>query len=432
MLAKATRRAIASAVGAAACIFAMSTVGVGGASAAALKPSVSLGGSMTGTLTVLNWQAGPFPLGKGFKILDDNFMKAHPGVKIVDTGMPFPTWETTFRTAFTTHTGDVFFMLAPAYLREFAPDLLPLNPYITNAQKKLLGWSSVNVGSPSMIYGLPYNTDSQMFFYNKVIFKDAHLAGPPSTFTQFLADCKVLKAAGYTPFGGGAINGGRNLFGVLWPYLNSSADAVALGDGSLKWTDPKVKAVMDLIVDMQNAGCLSPAYPATNDSTTAVAQWQANKVGMLEGDMSYEPLLLNPNNTGFFRLNSVNGKPMAFIPLGTSIGWGISRWSSHTKLAYEYISYLTSAAAEQIRLNVDGIGPTNPAVSVSKARIDIQWCFNYVKTHPNIPTGTIWTSDVLTVLQGQLDNQIAAVLTKSETVDQALQTMETDAESAGV
>ena len=79
--------------------------------------SSSLGGSMTGTLTVDNWQAGPFPLGKGFKILDVDFMKSHPGVKIVDTGMPFPSWgKTTFRTAFTTHSGDVFFMLAPAYL----------------------------------------------------------------------------------------------------------------------------------------------------------------------------------------------------------------------------------------------------------------------------------------------------------------------------
>ena len=78
-----------------------------------------------------------------------------------------------------------------------------------------------------------------------------------------------------------------NLFGELWPSINTYSEAVALGDGALKWTDPKVKAVMNLIVDMQNAGCFSPAYPATNDSTTAIAQWQAGKVGMLEGDMSY-------------------------------------------------------------------------------------------------------------------------------------------------
>ena len=73
---------------------------------------------------------------------------------------------------------------------------------------------------------------------------------------------------------------------------------------------------------------------------------------------------------------------MKYIPMGTSIGWAISKWSKHQKLAYEYISYLTSAAAEQTRLNVDGIGPTNPAVNVSKARIDIQWCYNFVKMHP--------------------------------------------------
>lgn len=411
----------------------VSAVGLSGSSTAVAAMDHQLGGAMTGTLTVYNWQAGSFPLGKAFKTLDANFEKMHPGVKVVDSGMPFNTWETTFRTAFTTHTGDVFFMLAPAYLREFSSDVLPLNSYVTTAQKKdLLGWNAVTVGSPAKIYGLPYNTDSQMFFYNKAVFKAAHIAGPPGTFAQFLGDCKTLKAAGYTPLGGGAINGGRNLFGLLWSSLNTEAEARALGAGDLKWTDPKVKAVMELIVDMQKAGCFSPAYPATNDSTTAVAQWQAGKVGMIEAFMSYEPLLLNAKNTGFFELSSVNGKSRAFIPFGTSVGWSISRFSSHQKLAWEYISYITSAAAEQVRLDVDAIGPTNTGVNLNKSRIDMKFAYNYVAEHSHIPTGTVWTSNVLTVLQGQLDSQIAAVLTKSETVDQALQEMQSDAEGAGV
>jgi raffinose/stachyose/melibiose transport system substrate-binding protein len=55
-------------------------------------------------------------------------------------------------------------------------------------------------GSKGQIWGIPEERDSVGIFWNKVLFAKAGLHSFPSTWSQFLADCKKLKQAGVIPF----------------------------------------------------------------------------------------------------------------------------------------------------------------------------------------------------------------------------------------
>lgn len=391
---------------------------------------------ITGKIVVLNWQAGSFPIGHAWAQIDANFMKLYPGVTVEDAGMPFNSWETTYRTAFATKSGaDIFFMLAPGYLYGFENLLEPLNSRVTADMKaKLTGWEAVTDTNKSSqpIYGIPYNVDGEMFYYNKAVFQKAGLDpnNPPSTWSDLLAACAPLKAAGFTPFGGGAKNGVRDLFGLLWSSVNSESDARALGQARLAWTDPKVKAVAQLIIDLKNNGCLSPAWASTDRNAEAVTNWQAGKVGIIEHYMGYVPKLPNASDLGFFELASINNQPRGFVPLGTSVGFSIGSWSKNKEAAWAYVKYVSGLDAEQLRLEVDAIGPTNKDVNLANAKPDMKFVYDYASQHSNVPRGTVWTANVKTSLQFELDNQITAVFTGQKTLDAALQAMETAAQQS--
>jgi raffinose/stachyose/melibiose transport system substrate-binding protein len=48
-------------------------------------------------------------------------------------------------------------------------------------------------------YGIPWDSGMVGFWYNKKLFKDAGIATPPATWTEFLDSVKKLKSAGITP-----------------------------------------------------------------------------------------------------------------------------------------------------------------------------------------------------------------------------------------
>jgi raffinose/stachyose/melibiose transport system substrate-binding protein len=55
-------------------------------------------------------------------------------------------------------------------------------------------------GSNGEIWGIPEERDTVGIFWNKALFAKAGLHSFPTTWTQFLADCKKLKQAGVIPF----------------------------------------------------------------------------------------------------------------------------------------------------------------------------------------------------------------------------------------
>ncbi len=66
-------------------------------------------------------------------------------------------------------------------------------------------------------YGVPWDMGMVGFWYNKALFKQAGIANPPATWSEFLADVQKLKDAGITPI---SIGEGDKWPGMhFWNYL---------------------------------------------------------------------------------------------------------------------------------------------------------------------------------------------------------------------
>jgi len=68
-------------------------------------------------------------------------------------------------------------------------------------------------------YGVPWDMGAVTFWYNKDLFAQAGIEKTPETWSEFLADCEKLKAAGITPI---AVGEGDKWPGMhIWAYLVS-------------------------------------------------------------------------------------------------------------------------------------------------------------------------------------------------------------------
>lgn len=96
-------------------------------------------------------------------------------------------------------------------------------------------------------YSVPLGTDAYGFFYRKDLFQKAGIATEPTDWTQFLDDCKKLKAAGIAPIAVPARDAWT--LAAWFDYLDLRVNGYAfhqqLMAGDIAYTDPRVKHVYE-------------------------------------------------------------------------------------------------------------------------------------------------------------------------------------------
>lgn len=96
-------------------------------------------------------------------------------------------------------------------------------------------------------YSVPLGTDAYGFFYRKDLFQKAGISAEPTNWTQFLEDCKKLKAAGIAPI---VVPARDSWTLAAWfDYLDLRVNGYAfhqkLMAGDVAYTDPRVKHVYE-------------------------------------------------------------------------------------------------------------------------------------------------------------------------------------------
>jgi multiple sugar transport system substrate-binding protein len=96
-------------------------------------------------------------------------------------------------------------------------------------------------------YSLPLGYDAYGFFYRKDLFQKAGISAEPTTWAQFLDDCKKLKAAGIAPIAVPARDSWTLAawFDYLDLRINGYAFHQQLMAGDIAYTDPRVKHVYE-------------------------------------------------------------------------------------------------------------------------------------------------------------------------------------------
>lgn len=303
--------------------------------------------------------------------IDSLFEKEHPGVQITLETAPTANagWPTLETSVLASKNVDVLaeFPPGPAAYPPTYTGITPGNPAVLVTSHQLMNMA----GQPFMkyydptitqfaagyqggIYGVPaaeYVNNGGMWYKKSLLAK--YGMSVPTTFSQFIADCKVLKAHGITPVFVAGKDGYQNiLFAGIYNQLimqtTPAADATALSlsrnkafwAGTQKWTDPVYQTTASEYEQVMQY--IEPAAAGVA-AQTAPAEWAvqtSNYPFFIDG--SYDGNTISQANPslslGFFAFPGTNNPAWNRAPLAADLTWTVPTWAKHKTLALEWLS----------------------------------------------------------------------------------------------
>jgi multiple sugar transport system substrate-binding protein len=221
-------------------------------------------------------------------------------------------------------------------------------------------------------YGLPLYLSYWVVFYNKHVFAKYNLQ-PPTTWAQFMAINKTLKAHGVTPLGATDY--------TRWPTFIYFEEFVArtsptlyndLVSGKVKYTDPRIVKAMNLWGQMIKAGYFTdPAATqiGTSGTNDALKPFAAGKLAMIEIGSWWEPTIetagLKPGvDFGAFIMPDIN--PSAgHVVIFESGPLAVAAHGPNEAAAMKAADYFMSKAGQQQWINTTGFIPARNDVSTT-------------------------------------------------------------------
>jgi len=303
--------------------------------------------------------------------LDKAFEKAYPQYTVNDIAVAYATQGTKLRAAIAANTGPNVVNLYPGvFAATYRTGLVPLDSYLTAADKKTWGLLSTAEVPGGGILSVPWTEYGYFFYYNKSLFKKAGLNpdDPPATWAEFVHDCAVLKAHGIVPLAGGFKDGylWENYAFPLLDQLMSPAQTAAWLEYKVPITSAPFAAVWSDIKALGTDGSFSKSNilgeTMYEDQFTSFEGGKA----AIEQDAAVVPNIttaqkdLGTNNVGVFPVPRLSNSLWApFTDAGPDNGWAITKWTSDKTAAWDYISFMESAQTGDLMWKMGGAIPNN-------------------------------------------------------------------------
>jgi raffinose/stachyose/melibiose transport system substrate-binding protein len=291
----------------------------------------------------------------------DAYMAAHPNVTIKITVLENEAFKTKLTTVLQSGEppdifqswggGDMNQQITAGLLKDITPDLDAdggawRNSFAPGALA-VYAYQGKN-------YGVPWDMGMVGWWYNKDLFTKAGIANPPTTWTEFLADVKALKAAGITPI---SLGEGDKWPGMhMWSYLATriggqpAFDAAYSRKGS--FTDPAFVQAGEKLKELIALQPFQAGYlGATHDQMQATF---GNGKAAMELSGQWAPTVEAANsadkkgvaNLGLFNFPVIEGGVGAASDvIGGGNGFAIGKNASPE--AIDFVKFLTSADSEK-------------------------------------------------------------------------------------
>jgi len=289
----------------------------------------------------------------------DALVKAYtaknPNVTIEVVSQPADNYFALLKAAAVAGSGpDLMTMWTGLFALQNQTYLEPLNQYIpTETLKSFNGidWCSKGLTLDQGAICVPLDMQHYNGFYNKELFAKAGITAFPTTWTEFMAACEKLKAAGILPMAYGP--GGQALNAGFYPYYDLSylmmylpvAQWKDLYSGKIPWTDPAIVAQLTKWATLKSKGYTNPDV-LNGDS---VAMFEAGQAAMvLEGSWDFKEFH-----------DKLGDKVGVFVPPFTDTqakgvvefpgnGFGVTSYSQHKPEAAAFLAWMATAEAQQI------------------------------------------------------------------------------------
>ncbi len=312
----------------------------------------------------LTWwdTSDPANEGPAFQELIDRFNETYPNITINYQSVPFGEAQNKFKTAAAANSG------APDILRAevaWVPEFASLGYLSALDDSELLADESDYFSTPlssnkfnGQTFGVPQVTDSLALLYNKKIFDDAGIAGPPETWAELKTAAAAIKAA--TGVDGLFINAGGYF---LLPFIyGEGGDLVDADDKKILVNSPENVAGIQIAQDLVNSG--AAVKPPANDSYgTMMTLFKEQKVAMIiNGPWEVNNIRNAPTFGGVENLG-IAAVPAGSVKAGAPVGGhNYVVWSGvpqeKTAAAIAFVKFMNSAESQAFLADELGLLPT--------------------------------------------------------------------------
>jgi alpha-glucoside transport system substrate-binding protein len=309
---------------------------------------------------------------KSFQAVINDFMSKYPKVKVKYTpaGNNLPTVLTTAVQG--GNPPDVAAPAQPGLVKSFVQQhkLKPLG-YVKQTALANFGRSIVDLGTVNgQLYSLVYKADNKStVFYNVKAYKDAGVT-PATTWDQFLADAKTIKASGLPAYSIAGAEGWTltDIFENIYLRTAGPTRYDQLTRHAIPWTDPSVKTALTLMAKVLDnpsniaggvSGALQTDFPT---AVSNVLSTNPKAAEIIEADF-VPGVITSPIKpvTGYneFTFPSIDGSPPSVMGAGNLV---IA--FRDTPAIRAFIDYLATPRAAEVWIKRGGFVSANKKVSL--------------------------------------------------------------------
>ena len=312
------------------------------------------------------------------------YEKQNPNIQIDVTAIPSNTYQPTVRTELAGGNGpDIMFVWGGSgnamAVGEVAPtgDLAPLNgaPWISELPNTAKHLFEVRGG----VYAATLDYGVGAFFYNKAVFKRAHIT-VPATFKELLSSCSSLRKIGVTPMALGNEVAYLNfqipvIFADDIIYSQDPNFGQKLASGKITLAQSKLWKQAVLTGNQEYAQlfshhCIQPNSTSTTD-TEAIADVANGSAGMTTLLSAYQELNQDNPKGDFasFEAPALNTPGKIVVTLDPGLSFAVNQHSQYKSQAKQFLAYLMKpsvvsylAAQSDSIPNVSSSGFTVPGI----------------------------------------------------------------------
>jgi ABC-type glycerol-3-phosphate transport system substrate-binding protein len=333
--------------------------------------------SHEGTVTLTLWHNyGSDAKATATKALVAAYEKLHPNIRINVVSQPADNYFALLKAAAISHTGpDISNQWTGLYDLKDQSQLVNLKPYLSAGQLASIDgatYEAPNFDTKQGLLVVPIANAFYIGFYNKELFRKAHIRSVPRTWGELQSACGKLKGIGVVPMEYGQA-GALVLGQQFYPWFDASYLMVGalsppqwrgLYDGQIPWTSARVTAQVKKWVALRQSGCTNKDVLTASNTLTALAKGKAAMI--VDGDWDLATLEQQMGkNLGVFVPPFSNG-PIHGIVQYPGEGLSVMNYSPHKAEAIAFVKFLLTTRANKIIAqtglipNVRGFHATDP------------------------------------------------------------------------
>ncbi len=402
------------------------------------------GGKAPGEKTVVRmWVHTNNAFIAGYEPLIAAYETSHPDVDIQLENFDYELYLQTLQTAMPAKEEADILQLFGTWTSQYYERLAPVPAEVMTIEQAMETFYSAPIGGyivNDVLYGMPqeFNMEYGGVLVNKTKYEAAGLAYPPQwqTMADVLADALALtkrdEAGMMTTAGFHFTAADPSSFSFLAGIKQRGGEYWNADHSGFTFNTPEARAQLQWMLDAVTAGVVDPVV--FNDSTNFVIDaFFQGKVGIgyigtwaiAEGQNNFPDFA---DEWDYFYLPSTQGDPV-FV---ADSGWGltVSPNSKNQDIAWDFVKFVTADAANARQWNIaSGTIPAMPAVAESAEIASVMpWVPKALDLLPfgqylgNMPDRDLV---VYEIIYPHILNALQGV----ETVDQALQAIDTEANS---